>query len=112
MRARRLSGANALRLEELLQQFHLTPPEAQAVAEEHGGGGSACPLGGSYTWNSRTPIAAWTGTAWSQLSLYDETEVPADYKLPLIDQLHGTDISLRLVEEGIEAHIEIEFTVD
>jgi hypothetical protein len=112
MRARRLSGANALLLEELLQQFHLTPPETLAAAEEHHQGRLVCPLGGRYTWNPRTPIAAWSGTAWSQPSLYDETQVPADYQLPLIDQLRRADVSLQLATDGIDAHIEIDFKMD
>jgi hypothetical protein len=112
VRARRLSGANALVLEELLQQFHLTPPETLAAAEEHHQGRLVCPLGGGYTWNSRTPIAAWSGTAWSEQSLYDETNVPAGYRLPLIDQLRRADISLQLGKDRIDAHIEINFKTD
>jgi tRNA A-37 threonylcarbamoyl transferase component Bud32 len=109
VRARRWSGAHALLLEELMQQFHLPPLETRAAAAEHDGGGLVCPLGGDYTWNSRSPIAAWTGTKWSQPSLYDETTVPPGYQLPVIDQLRGADISLRLDAERIEAHVEIEF---
>jgi len=109
VRARRMSAANALLLEEYLQQLHLLPDAANAAANEHYRGNLICPLGGDYTWKSRMPNSGWTGTKWSEQSLYDETKVPANYRLPLIDKLRGAEIGFRLAEggDGIDAHIEI-----
>lgn len=109
VRARRMSAANALLLEEYLQQLHLLPDAANAAANEHYRGNLICPLGGDYTWKSHMPNSGWTGTAWAEQSLYDETRVPEDYRLPLIDKLRGAEIGFGLADDGdgIDAHIEI-----
>jgi hypothetical protein len=86
--------------------------EALAAADEDQRGGLVCPLGGEYAWTVPSPIAAWTGKAWSEPSLYDETKVSPNYRLPVIDQLRRADISLQLNEDQIEAHIEIDFQTD
>jgi hypothetical protein len=117
LRARRQSASHALRLEEIMQQLHLTPREALVAAGESPFGVSACPLGGSFAWSTQAPVAAWVGTTWSQPSLFDEAAVPEDYRLPLLDQLRSADISVCLpLNEGemdkIVTHIEMRFKKD
>jgi hypothetical protein len=104
-RARQASQSGSRLMNALSEQLHVTPEEARATAEELLGGKLVDPLGGEYQLaDLRTGQKLWTSTALENRNRYQLTEVPADFRFPLLTWFRGLDAELALVEGQLSAY--------
>jgi hypothetical protein len=106
----RESAVSATRLmNTLANQLHVSPAEARTVAERLVDGTFECPLGGEYALvDLPDGQAAWTSTALTPQNQFLLTEPPADFQLPVLSWFKGLRGDLRLADEELAAHVEID----
>jgi uncharacterized protein (TIGR03067 family) len=108
MHARRISAANAALVDEISQQLAVPQEDARRAVETLLGAKLVCPLGGEYRFDrDAIPGGRWMGTAWPKPSLYEETEVPDDFRFPFLDWLRGAEMELTLDRWTLSAHVEL-----
>ncbi len=103
-RAESASQAGVLNL--LTQQLAVDPAEARTLAEDVLRARFVSPVGGSYRLTKgESDLEHWTGSAWPQASLYQEREVPPEYRFPFLDWLRGLDAEFSLTGDTLKANV-------
>ncbi len=107
-RTRESAVAAARLMNTLVNQLHVAPADARTVAERLVDGTFECPLGGEYALVELADgQAAWTSTALAPQNQFLLTEAPADFQLPALTWFKGLRGDLRLVDDELAAHVEI-----
>lgn len=115
---RRLSGENAAWLTRFAATTRLDLAETRRHLEQLLGGDLQCPLGGKYELagagaGALAPAPAGAGTphlvstAWGKPSRFEETSVPADYRLPFLAWLRGMKLEFQLSPTTLTSHVEL-----
>jgi hypothetical protein len=103
-RDRKISAANAMLQQTLIQQLHVAPKEALLIAEHLLDQRLTCPLGGQYV---LTPANRWISTAWQEERLRLVDRVPAGYHPPALNWLHGTALEFTIDPQSLQTRIEL-----
>jgi hypothetical protein len=120
-RARTATASGSRFMNSLTSQLHVPPAEARAVAERLVGGKFVSPLGGEYQLLTPSLQAGeslpgpderrlWASTATPTANRFLLTEIPADYRMPLLDWFRGMDVDLTRDDaaDALSAHIELD----
>lgn len=104
------SASGSRFMNSLIDQLHVPPPEARELAGELVGGEFVCPLGGEYQL-VQVPGGAerWASTAAAPANQFMLTQVPPDYRFPLLDWFRG--MTAELVREVDSATISAEVLI-
>jgi hypothetical protein len=108
LESRKVSTANAQLLDLLHQQLNVHPESAQAEAERLLRARLVCPLGGKYQVLTKSVAPRWSSTAWTSDSVYELREVPADYRFPFLEWLHGLDLAFNLTPTTLTAEVDLD----
>jgi len=109
MRARETSQAASHLMNSLANQLHVPRPDCRAVGEQLVDGKFVCPLGGEYQLfeaPGRLPI--WGSTGMTDANRFLLVAVPEDFQLPLLDWFRGLRGELRVVDQEMTAHLEVD----
>ena len=94
-RSRATSVSGSRFMNSLIEQLHVDKPAAKDLASQLAAGEFVCPLGGEYLL-VEVPggIQAWASTAAAPNNQFLLTEIPANYKFPLLDWFRGMTAEL------------------
>ena len=104
---RRLSGENAVWLTRFAATTKLDLPKTRDQVEQLLGGELRCPLGGTYELRREEATTYLASTAWGHSSRFDETAVPANYRLPFLAWLRGLNLDFQLSSTTLTSRIEL-----
>lgn len=104
---RRLSGENAVWLSRLASTLRLDLLATRQRVERVLGGEFRCPLGGRYEFRSKGNQNQMVSTAWENSSRFDETAVPATYRLPFLTWLRGMKLDFQLSPSTLTSRVEL-----
>ena len=104
-RARTATASGSRFMNSLVTQLHAPPEEARTIAEKLVGGKFVSPLGGEYQLVTPSMQAGdslpapgerklWASTATPVANRFLLTEIPADYRMPLMDWFRGLNLEL------------------
>ncbi|WP_425399762.1 hypothetical protein [Aeoliella sp.] len=101
-RTRDTSASGSRFMNSLTRQLHIEPSAAQGMANDLVGGEFVCPLGGTYVL-AEVPggIQAWTSTAAAPNNQFLLTEVPGDYRFPLLEWFRGMKAELLRANDSL-----------
>lgn len=107
-RTRDTSASGSRFMNSLTRQLHLDPNVAQGMANDLVGGEFVCPLGGTYVL-AEVPggIQAWTSTAAAPNNQFLLTEVPGDYRFPLLEWFRGMRADLLRANDALTLSAEV-----
>jgi hypothetical protein len=92
----------------LANQLGVPRPECRALAERLVDGQWVCPLGGEYQlYAPPRGLEVWASTALPAANRFALSEVPEDFKLPMLNWFRGGWGSLHLDEEALRVQLEI-----
>lgn len=112
--ARRASARQAALAELTMQQFGLPADDVLPALERVHAVKMLCPLDGQLSFaEPETPAGEvhgrqWCSTRWTSSSLYDETEIPADYRFAFTDWLRGLNVGFSLDNQTLSAEMKLE----
>ncbi len=110
-RTREASVAASRMMNSLANQFRVTRPECRALAERLVDGKFVCPLGGEYQLLApERDLETWASSALPPENRFLLREVPEDFQLPLLDWFRGLRGDLRLDDDSLWVHLEIDMT--
>lgn len=110
-KATELSRGNIRFLTSLSEQLHVPPAEALASAETLLAARLLCALGGKYEFiEGPNDHSRWVSNA-SAVSAGRSVSPPSDYEFPAVYWLRGLDAELRLTEEELALHADIQMPV-
>ena len=108
MRTRATSAAGSRMMNSLANQLRIPRNECREVAERLVDGKFVCPLGGKYQlYAPQQGLEVWISSVLPPSNRFLLTEVPDDYRLPLLSWFRGLTGDLRLDEQSLSAHLEI-----
>jgi hypothetical protein len=108
MRTRQASGSGSRFINSLITQLQLPPDQARVVGEELVGGRFACPLGGEYQIvETEDGLVRWASSAIPEVNRFVFSEIPADYRMPLLEWFRGMFLDVARDDEALELHAEI-----
>lgn len=111
MRTRETSAAGSRLMNSLANQLRVPRDQCQAVAQRFVDGRFVCPLGGEYQlYAPQRGLKVWVSSALPKPNQFLLTEVPEDFRLPLLHWFRGLAGDLRLDEQALTAHLEIQMT--
>ncbi len=111
MRTRATSAAGSRMMNALANQLHIPRNECREVAERLVDGKFVCPLGGKYQlYVPQRGLEVWISSALPESNRFLLTEVPNDYRLPVLSWFRGLTGDLCLDEQSLSAHLEIKMT--
>ena len=94
--------------------LRLTPQRlaiCRALAERLGDGKFVCPLGGEYQLLApERDLETWASSALPPENRFLLREVPEDFQLPLLNWFRGLRGDLRLDNDSLGVHLEIDMT--
>jgi len=104
-RARTATASGSRFMNSLVSQLHAPPEEARKIAEQLVNGKFVSPLGGEYELVTPSIQAGeslptpgerklWASSATPAANRFLLTEIPADYRMPLMDWFRGLDLDL------------------
>lgn len=103
--AARLASTRQAALAELtMQQFGLPAAEVLPALERIHAAKILCPLDGQLS----SAEGQWRSSRWTTSSLYDETEIPADYRFAFTDWLRGLNVGFSLEGQTLSADLQLE----
>jgi hypothetical protein len=103
-RAESASQAGVLNL--LNQQLAVHPAESRTLAEDILRARFVSPIGGDYRLTkSESGLEHWVGSAWPRASLYQEREVPPEYRFPFLNWLRGLEAEFSLTGDTLKANV-------
>ncbi|MCH8841222.1 MAG: hypothetical protein IH831_11240 [Planctomycetes bacterium] len=110
-RTRETSVAASRMMNSLANQFRVARPECRALAERLVDGNFVCPLGGEYQLLApQRDLETWASSALPPENRFLLREVPEDFQLPLLDWFRGLRGDLRLDDNSLWVHLEIDMT--
>jgi hypothetical protein len=105
----------------IITQLHAAPEDARTIAERLVGGKFVSPLGGEYALMTPSLQAGdtlpgpgerrlWASTATPTANRFLLTEIPADYRMPMLDWFRGIDFDLTRNDaaDSLSAHAELD----
>ena len=93
----------------LANQLQVPRPMCQEAAEEIIDGKFVCALGGEYALvEPASGLPVWISTALSDSNRFLLSEVPEDYRLPLLGWFRGLRGDAELGDDAVTAHLEID----
>ncbi|MEZ6128002.1 MAG: hypothetical protein R3C59_04930 [Planctomycetaceae bacterium] len=101
-RALRMSTGNALLLNRLNSQLHVSDNDMLSTAETLFQGTLLCPFGGTFE-RIAGPADSLRSGAWSSTRSVEWT----DYRLPMLDRLHAADFELTAEGTTLTTHVEL-----
>jgi hypothetical protein len=104
LEARQASARQAALLELTMQQFGLNPHEVLPALESIHSARILCPLEGRWQFANHQ----WSSDRWTKSSLYDEEQVPADYRFAFTDWLRDLDMGFSLKGQTLSADLSME----
>ena len=108
-RARETSVSGSRFMNSLANQLHVPRPLCQEVAEEIIDGKLVCALGGEYALvEPASGLPVWVSTALSDDNRFLLSEVPEDYRLPLLGWFRGLRGDAEVGDDAVTAHLEID----
>jgi hypothetical protein len=120
-RARAATASGSRFMNSLIAQLHVSPEEARKIGEQLVGGKFVSPLGGEYELVTPSLQAGeslpgpgerklWASTATPTANRFLLTEIPADYRMPLLDWFRGLDFDLTRNDaaDALTAHAELD----
>ena len=111
MRTRATSTAGSRMMNSLANQLRIPRSECREVAERLVDGKFVCPLGGKYQlYAPQRGLEVWISSALPESNRFLLTDVPNDYRLPLLNWFRGLTGDLRLDEQSLSAHLEIKMS--
>jgi hypothetical protein len=121
MQARATAASGSRFMNSLISQLHVKPEEARAIGERLVNGKFASPLGGEYELVTPSLQAGdslptpgerrlWASTATPPANRFLLTEIPADYRMPLVDWFRGLDVELARNDgaDALTVHAELD----
>jgi hypothetical protein len=109
-KAAELSRGNARFLNSLSQQLHVPPADALSASQSMLAANLVCPLGGKYELaGEKGTRAQWKSTAIPATG--GEDAPPSDYEFPALYWLRGIEAELRLTQEELSIHADLEMPV-
>ncbi|WP_442481524.1 hypothetical protein [Aeoliella sp. SH292] len=107
-RTRDTSASASRFMNSLVRQLHVEPAAAYELANELVGGEFLCPLGGEYEL-AEIPggLEVWTSTAAAPNNQFLLTEVPGDYRFPLLEWFRGMSAELVRGEDSLTLSAEV-----
>lgn len=103
---RRLSGENAAWLARFAATTKLDLAETCDRVEQILGGELQCPLGGKYEFRDG-PTPHFASSAWGHASRYEESAVPADYRLPFLAWMRGMALDFELSPTTLTSRVKL-----
>lgn len=107
-RSRQTSASASRFMNSLVEQLNTDPATANQLASELTGGEFVCPLGGEYVL-VEVPggVQAWTSSAMSPSNRFLLTEIPADYRFPVLEWFRGMTVELVRGEDSLQLAAQI-----
>jgi hypothetical protein len=111
-RTRQTSASGSRFMNSLSEQLHVPREDALTLANEFAGGEWVCPLGGEYVLvEIPGGVQAWTSTAAGPQNQFALTEIPPDFRLPLLDWFRGmTADVVRGNDDSLNLHVAVEMS--
>jgi hypothetical protein len=106
LEARRASARNAALYDLAQQQFRLQPNKVPAAIGRIHSAKALCPLGGRFS--LQDTAGGFASDRWSESSLYDERQTPADYRFAFMEWLRGLDVGFALEDQTLKAEVKLE----
>ena len=111
MRTRETSAAGSRMMNSLANQLRVPRDQCREVAERLVDGKFVCPLGGEYQlYAPPRGQEVWISSALPVKNRFILSEVPDDYRLPMLNWFRGLTGDLRLDEQALSVHLEIKMT--
>ncbi|MEX2317825.1 MAG: hypothetical protein WD669_11775 [Pirellulales bacterium] len=120
-RARAATASGSRFMNSLVAQLHVSPEEARKIGEQLVGGKFVSPLGGEYELVTPSLQAGeslptpgerklWASTATPTANRFLLTEIPADYRMPMLEWFRGLDFDLTRNDaaDALTAHAELD----
>lgn len=113
MRARETSVAASRMMNSLANQFRVSRPECRELAERLVDGTFECPLGGEYQLLApERDLEVWASSAITPENRFLLTDVPEDFRLPLLEWFRGLRGDLSYVDNTLSIHLELDLAAD
>jgi hypothetical protein len=119
--ARAATASGSRFMNSLISQLHVRPEDARPIAENLVSGKFESPLGGEYalvtpslqsgdTLPGPGERRLWASTATPTANRFLLTEIPADYRMPMLDWFRGLDFDLTRNDAAdmLTAHVELD----
>ncbi len=112
-RSRATSASGSRFMNSLIEQLHVKKSDARQIADELAGGEFVCPLGGDYLL-LEVPggIQAWTSTAAAPNNQFLLTEIPDDYKFPMLEWFRGLTADLSRGNDTLNLSLVVDISGD
>ena len=111
MRTRETSAAGSRMMNSLANQLQVPRAQCREVAERLIDGAFVCPLGGEYElYAPRRGLEVWISSALPAENRFLLSEVPDDFRLPLLDWFRGLSGDVCLDEQSLSLHLEVKMT--
>ena len=111
MRTRDTSVAGSRMMNSLANQLQVPRHQCKDFAERLIDGRFVCPLGGEYQLYEPTRgLEVWASSSLPVSNKFLLTEVPDDFRLPMLQWFRGLDGDMCLNDESLSVHLEIEMT--
>jgi hypothetical protein len=111
MRSRETSLAASRLMNTLANQLRVPGPDCRALAETLVDGKFVCPLGGEYQlFEGPGHRPSWASTGIIEANRFLLDAIPADFQLPLLEWFQGLRGDLRLVDQELTVHLEIDLS--
>lgn len=111
MRTRETSVAATRMMNSLANQFHIERAQGRELAERLVDGTFVCPLGGQYElFAPEKDLEVWISTALPPENRFVLTQVPEDFKLPLLNWFRGLRADFAQTDEELSLHLDLNMT--
>jgi hypothetical protein len=109
MRTREASMAASRLLNTIANQLHVPRGDCRDVGEKLVDGKFICPLGGEYRlFEVAGGLPVWGSTGLTEANRFLLAEVPEDFQLPLLGWFRGLRGELRVTDQEMSAHLEVD----
>jgi hypothetical protein len=111
MRSRETSLAASRLMNTLANQLRVPGPDCRALAETLVDGKFVCPLGGEYQlFEGPGQRLSWGSTGITKANRFLLDAIPAEFQLPLLEWFQGLRGDLRVVDQELTVHLEIDLS--